>query len=56
MPPVHRPIDESPEHLRSLLVRMSELVSDQFTEAVDALVRCDVELAARVREALSRSY
>ena len=49
MPPVHRPIDESLEHLRNLLVRMSELVSDQFTEAVDALVRCDVELAARVR-------
>jgi phosphate transport system protein len=49
MPPVHRPIDDSLENLRGMLVRMSELVSDQFTEAVDALVRCDVELAARVR-------
>jgi phosphate transport system protein len=49
MPPVHRPIDESLEHLRALLVRMSDLVADQFTEAVDALVRCDVELAETVR-------
>jgi phosphate transport system protein len=28
---------------------MSELVADQFTEAVDALVRCDVVLAETVR-------
>jgi phosphate transport system protein len=49
MPPVHRPIDEALENLRTLLVRMSELVSDQFTEAVDALVRCDTALAEAVR-------
>src|SRR5687767_10653693 len=49
MPPVHRPIDEALENLRGLIVRMSELVSDQFTEAVDALVRCDVALAETVR-------
>ncbi len=49
MPPVHRPIDEALETLRGLLVRMSELVADQFTEAVDALVRCDTALAEAVR-------
>jgi phosphate transport system protein len=49
MPQVHRPIDESLENLRGLLVRMSDLVSDQFTEAVDALVRGDTQLAESVR-------
>jgi phosphate transport system protein len=49
MPPVHRPIDEALENLRGLLVRMSELVADQFTEAVDALVRTDTTLAEAVR-------
>jgi len=49
MPPVHRPIDDSLSDLQAMLVRMSELVSDQFTEAVDALVRCDTVLAETVR-------
>ena len=47
--PVYRPLDEALPALTDLLVRMSGLVADQFTEAVDALVRCDVELAAEVR-------
>jgi phosphate transport system protein len=47
--PVHRPLDEALDALAALLDRMSERVADQFTEAVDALVRCDGALAAEVR-------
>ncbi len=46
---VHRPLDEALDALSALLNRMSERVADQFTEAVDALVRCDLALAAEVR-------
>jgi len=46
---VYRPLDEALPALTNLLIRMSDLVADQFTEAVDALVRCDVALAAEVR-------
>jgi phosphate transport system protein len=46
---VYRPLDEALPALTGLLIRMSELVSDQFTEAVDALVRCDTALAEQVR-------
>jgi phosphate transport system protein len=46
---VYRPLDEALPALTGILLRMSDLVADQFTEAVDALVRCDTALAAEVR-------
>ncbi len=46
---VYRPLDVALPSLTGLLVQMSELVANQFTEAVDALVRCDLDLAQAVR-------
>lgn len=47
--PVYRPLDDALPALHRLLVQMSGLVADQFTEAADALVRCDTALAEEVR-------
>ncbi len=46
---VYRPLDDALPALQRLLVQMSGLVADQFTEAVDALMRCDTVLAEEVR-------
>jgi phosphate transport system protein len=48
--PVHRPLDEEVQILWDLLVQMHLLVDEQLADAIDAVIRCDAEKAARVRE------
>jgi phosphate transport system protein len=47
--PVHRNLDAELEALQALLLRMAEVVDEQFADALNALFRRDVELAAAVR-------
>ncbi len=46
----HRHLDEELARLRSLLIEMSELVDEQVAGAIDAVAKCDVDLARRVRK------
>jgi phosphate transport system protein len=50
MPTVHRHLDDELKLLRDLLLEMSDLVDEQFADAMNALLNRDVELAMRVRE------
>lgn len=45
---VHRRLDDDLEHLRSLLLKMTDAVDAQFSRAVQALLDRDVELADQV--------
>lgn len=45
-----RHLDEELDHLRTLLIEMSELVDEQVAGAIDAVANCDVDLARRIRE------
>ncbi len=45
----HRYLDDELARLRSLLIEMSEVVDEQVAGAIDAVARCDVDLALKVR-------
>lgn len=45
-----RHLDKELARLRSLLIEMSELVDEQVAGAIDAVAKCDVDLAQRVRD------
>lgn len=47
--PVHRHLDDEINILRSLLLEMTDLVDEQFADALNALLSRDTELAQQVR-------
>lgn len=47
---MHRLLDDDLEHLRSLLLEMTDVVDEQFSRAVQALLDRDVEQADRVMQ------
>jgi phosphate transport system protein len=47
--PVQRNLDRELQAVRDLLLRMADLVEEQFSDAIDALFRRDVEAAKAVR-------
>lgn len=47
--PVQRNLDRELQTVRDLLLRMADLVEEQFSDAIDALFRRDVEAAKAVR-------
>jgi phosphate transport system protein len=50
MPPVHRHLDDELSHLRDLLIEMSTIVDDQIRDAIQAVSKCDLDLAQSVRD------
>jgi len=51
---VHRHIDDELLVLQRMLFEMADLVDEQMANAIDALLRRDLELAERVRGAGTR--
>jgi phosphate transport system protein len=47
--PIRRNLDDDLQHLQSLLLRMADIVDEQFADALDALFKRDVEQARAVQ-------
>ena len=47
---IHRHLDDELKVLRELIVEMANLVDEQLASAIDAISRCDLELADRIRQ------